>query len=122
AQVQLAATREEAAARQRHAAHYLAFAERAMEAVAGARVWVAFGSPSQVAWFARLEQEHDNLRLALAWAAEQGAAEALVRFGAALWWFWTIRGHLAEGRRWLEAALGHGEATPSQPRARALCG
>jgi tetratricopeptide (TPR) repeat protein len=66
---------------------------------------------------AQLEEEHDNLRAALAWTLEQAAAhgtgavpdrEALalaLRLAGALPWFWYGRGYLCEGRRWLEQAL-----------------
>ncbi len=54
----------------------------------------------------RLEQEHDNLRLALAWhiAHEEGIEPAL-RMAGLLWRFWSMRGHWTEGRQWLEQAL-----------------
>ena len=65
----------------------------------------------QLAWFARLDREHDNVRAALRWCAERGqAGDAARRAGAAgrralgdLYWF--VRGHFREGRAWLEALL-----------------
>ncbi len=53
---------------------------------------------------ALLELEHSNLRAAIGWALEHDPAIA-IRLCAALWRFWWIRGHLAEGRQWLDAAL-----------------
>src|SRR4051812_24673182 len=41
------------------------------------------------------------------------------RLGGALWRFWLIRGHLSEGRRWLEAALAR-HTEPTIVRAQAL--
>src|SRR5262249_55446038 len=37
----------------------------------------------------------------------------------ALWWFWFVRGHLSEGRRWLEAAIEKSR-TPDLPAERAV--
>jgi non-specific serine/threonine protein kinase len=68
----------------------------------------------QVAWLNRLQLEHDNLRAALEWwlAAPPRRIEALA-LAAAIWWFWMKRGHLSEGRQWLERALaGAADAAP----------
>jgi predicted ATPase/DNA-binding SARP family transcriptional activator len=77
--------------------------------------------PAQAEWFARLEREHDNLRAALTWAIAHDA-EAGLRLAAHLWWFWSSRGYLAEGRRWLETALAQAPTAPPILRARALQG
>jgi predicted ATPase len=80
----------------RHAACFLAMAE----AAASKR------SPGSIAaGFARLDLEHDNLRAALRWAAEQGDAHLGLRLAAALARFWFLRGHYAEGRAWLDRFL-----------------
>ncbi len=73
-------------------------------------------------WLNRLEIEHDNLRAALSWSLEQGEIEIVLRMGGALWWFWFVRGHFAEGRRWLERALAGTVGAPPSPRAKALNG
>ena len=44
-----------------------------------------------------------------------------LRLVAALWCFWYKRGHLNEGRRWLEEALASSDA-PTPARAEALNG
>jgi non-specific serine/threonine protein kinase len=59
-----------------------------------------------VAWLDRLEREHDNLRQALRWLAEQGDAESCLRLCVALGQLWYIRGYLTEGRAHFAAALG----------------
>jgi predicted ATPase/DNA-binding SARP family transcriptional activator/DNA-binding CsgD family transcriptional regulator len=94
----------------RHCAFFLALSEEAEPELKGLQ---------QEAWLRRLEIEHDNLRAALSWALEQGEGELSVRLGAALGEFWYMRGHLSEGRRWLETALAKGD-TPSVARVRAL--
>lgn len=62
------------------------------------------------------------MRAALRWWVEGGEADRGVRLAAALYRFWRIHGHIAEGRRWLDAvlALPGGSATPA--RATALHG
>jgi non-specific serine/threonine protein kinase len=77
----------------------------------------------QGGWLDRCDQEHPNLRAALRWAVEAGQVDRAQAAAGALWRFWQQRGHLAEGRRWLEELLalpsGQGR-TPA--RAKALTG
>lgn len=62
----------------------------------------------QIAWLDQLEQEHENLRAALTWALESGTPDSLnagLEIGGAVWEFWLMRGHIAEGRGWLDRLL-----------------
>ncbi len=108
---QLVQAGEEIDARNRHAAWCVAFAERAAPALVGA---------DQERWFKRVETEHDNLRAALDWSIERRDAETAMRLTGALDRFWSIRGHYAEARRWLDQALAVDEGAPSLLRARTL--
>jgi predicted ATPase/DNA-binding CsgD family transcriptional regulator len=87
---------EASAVRRRQVLNALDFAERAD---------IALHGPQQAAWFARLEQEHDNLRAALGWSERQGYAEPAFRLAGALWWFWSTHGHVSEGRERLSSLL-----------------
>jgi DNA-binding CsgD family transcriptional regulator/tetratricopeptide (TPR) repeat protein len=93
-----------------------------------ARFDAEWRGPDQVSWFACLEQEHDNLRAALAWrraASADGDAEAGLRLAGAMWHFWEVRGYFSEGRSWLAGLLAMPTATPvtaTPARAKALDG
>jgi predicted ATPase/DNA-binding SARP family transcriptional activator len=80
----------------RHFAYFLALAEEGESKLQSAE---------QGVWFHRLEAEYDNLQAALHRVTELGEAELAVRLSGALWRFWYVRGHLDQGRTWLEAAL-----------------
>jgi non-specific serine/threonine protein kinase len=104
---------EAEAARAAHAAYFLALAEKAEPALIG---------PEQGAWLARVEAEHDNMRLALEWLRDRGEVEGYLRLGGALAGFWEIRGHLSEGQRWLAGALARRGEAPASVTAKALRG
>jgi predicted ATPase len=80
----------------RHAAYYLALAERAAPELTG---------PHQATWLKRLGREYDNLRAALSWMREQNQSELGLRLAGALVRFWATRGYIGEGREWLESLL-----------------
>ena len=71
-------------------------------------------SEDAATWLDVLELEHDNLRAALGWALEGGAVELALRVAAPASHFWEVRGHLMEGRRWLDGILDVGEAVPAE--------
>ena len=67
--------------------------------------------------YGRLESDLDNIRAALGWA-DTNAPELMLELAGLLKLFWRVRGHLEEGRRWLDTALAHGSAaTPGRARA-----
>jgi predicted ATPase/class 3 adenylate cyclase len=58
-----------------------------------------------------MEIEHDNIRAVLGWAVENAEAELAMEVASALWRFWMLRSHLAEGRQWLTEILALPEAS-----------
>jgi predicted ATPase/DNA-binding CsgD family transcriptional regulator len=78
-------------------------------------------------WLERLENEHDNLRAALAWSSEEEEeGETGLRLVGALSWFWFHREYWSEWRGRLDAALAIQESTGrprgTAARAKALSG
>jgi predicted ATPase/class 3 adenylate cyclase len=78
--------------------------------------------PRQVEWLNRLESEHDNLRAALQWCGDQHDVKLSLRLASALWRFWSTRGYVREGLRWLEAAVEDPNACSTLLLAKALNG
>ena len=107
----LTVRREVEATRRAHAVYYLSLAEAAEQESVG---------PQEPMWFARLEQEHDNLRVAMSWLLEFGEVEMALRLGAALWWFLRDSGYYHEGWNFLERALERGEDVAVPVRAKVL--
>jgi predicted ATPase/class 3 adenylate cyclase len=99
--------------KRRHAEYFLTLAEEANAKLRG---------PDQLEWLRRLETDHDNMRTALAWALRGEQAELTLGLGGALWWFWFVRGHYSEGRRWLERALAMDGRGSGDSRAMVLAG
>jgi non-specific serine/threonine protein kinase len=110
---QLAQSSAAAEMQRRHAMWFLDLAEQAESELVG---------PDAGVWLARLEQDHDNLRTALATFFEAGDPEGGLRLAAALWRFWWLHGHLSEGRSLLDRALEHGSHAPVAIRAKATDG
>jgi predicted ATPase/transcriptional regulator with XRE-family HTH domain len=107
---QLAASGEEATVRGRHAAYFLAVAERARPELHG---------PDQRTWLEQLDRDDDNLRAALGWALGADDREVALRLAAAVAPFWWKRGNVVEGLRWLDQVLAR-EGGPDALRARVL--
>ncbi|MFJ9953476.1 BTAD domain-containing putative transcriptional regulator [Kitasatospora sp. NPDC091207] len=72
----------------------------------------------QLRWLARLSAERDNLLAAIRRAITAGDTDTAVRFGAALSWFWSMRGNPPESLDLLGAVLEL--PGPADPVARAL--
>jgi predicted ATPase/transcriptional regulator with XRE-family HTH domain len=103
-------------ARNQHLGFFLTLVEEAKPKLYG---------PEQIHWLDRLEQDHDNLRAALAWSLRyQGTAAELpgnlmaqtaqesLRLAGNLYLFWKRRNHWTEGREWLQHALAQSAALP----------
>jgi len=88
----------------------------------------------QYQWLNYLEQEHDNIREALAWSlrfedvnanargeTESEVVKEALQLTGSLYPFWKMRSHWIEGREWLRRALSQSFGLPGSPaRARAL--
>jgi predicted ATPase/DNA-binding CsgD family transcriptional regulator len=93
--------------RRHHAAYFAVLAEQA-----AAEILVA----QQAQWFARLDDDYDNMRAALRWATENNVSsvgheervEVGLRLVSALWRYWLVRGHISEGLAQLEGVLSAG--------------
>ena len=94
-----------------HADHYLELAERLhQDASAG----------GQVDAYAAFDANHDNLRTALTFFVSESAIEQEFRLLDAVAGYWFVRGHLLEGNRYVDSALGRREAAPPPLRAALL--
>ncbi len=91
---QLVASGEEFSVRSTHARFFCEIAEAAQ-----------LVGPDEASELDRLETEHANLREALTWALDAEERVIALRLAAKLGQFWLRRGHLTEGRAWLERAL-----------------
>ena len=94
-----------------HALYYITLAERLEPEYFGIRSTEVLD---------QLELEYENLRTALAWLIESGERELALHLGATLWWFWYSRGHMSEGRQWLERLLSGSKDVSAPVRAKAL--
>ena len=93
----LEASDEIADFRRRHAQYFVTVSEEA-----GLHLDIR---GEQAGWLARLDQDLENLRAALAWSRVGGEPDLGLRLAVALREFWFARGYYAEGLRWLDAAV-----------------
>jgi predicted ATPase/DNA-binding SARP family transcriptional activator len=103
---------ERTAVAARHAAYFLELAEESKNELDA--------DAEQESALARIALEHDNLNAALGWLDSASDVERELRLATALRAFWWVRGHLGEGRRWLESALSRATAVSPSIRADAL--
>ena len=96
---------------QRHALHFLTVAQTAEPELHHAQ---------QEVWLARLETDHDNLRLVLEWFLTKNRDDEALRLVAALGWFWVKQSHHSEGFRWVMRALEPKQNASPEWRARAI--
>jgi len=87
---------EERAGRRAHAAYCLVIAEEGNPELSPAE---------RTAWLSRCDLEIDNFRSALDWLFETQNLDWALRLCMALFRFWDMREHLAEGRSHLERVL-----------------
>jgi predicted ATPase/class 3 adenylate cyclase len=106
AQEKLDASGESSLARDRHLEYFCSLAEHARP---------HFRDAEQFAWLDRFETELDNVRVALTWALQGGSVEAGLRLatnlGVDTGAFWVNRGHMKEGREFLEQLLLKSQTT-----------
>ena len=103
---------DEEVVRNRHAAWYVGWAERARRELTG---------PDQAAWYRRIDAELANCRAARAWyQADPNGAETEVALAAALAHYFHIRAPGREAHDWLCAALARGSDMASPARAAIL--
>ncbi len=100
---------EQSATRRAHAAYCLVLAEE--------------GNPElnpadRACWLSQCDVEIDNFRFALDWLFRTLDLDWGLRLCVALFRFWDMREHLAEGRAWLESVLRLAGADRSKERAR----
>ena len=89
---QVQASGEEEELRARHARYFTALAERGVS---------GYYAPTTTEPARQFVAERGNVQAALAWEADQGSTELLLRLAAAGWWYWSP----AEGYLALERAL-----------------
>ena len=106
----LSASGEKDLLRDRHLNYYLELIERVKPLLRGA---------DQTSWLERVELELDNLRAALEWSLQRGAAGTGLRLACELGEFWWRRGYSSEGSDWFNRLLDCCTAEDST-RARAL--
>ena len=78
-----------------------------------------FMSADHQSWLLRMDNEQDNLRIALDYGLSSKRYEDTLQFAGTLFWFWQTLGYISEGRSHLEKILASclGELPRDQPAA-----
>ncbi len=107
----LAESGEEEITRAAHATYFRAFVEEAAQHML---------TGDEARWIERLAPERENVVAALGWCLDGHDVESGLAIAAGFRRFWTIRGHLREGREWIERALGASAGVAPELRAAIL--
>jgi predicted ATPase len=113
---QLQESGEEKRLREKHLKYFTEWAEEVEPRLRG---------PEQLAWWDRMEIEHDNIRTALGWSLEGDAAQFGLRLACAAYWFWFYRCYWREGLKWFKdllAKIPTREQTSTRAKARVAAG
>jgi predicted ATPase/DNA-binding CsgD family transcriptional regulator len=94
----------------RHFSHFAGLARQVAGEIHG---------PRQAVWIERLDEELNNVRLALKWGSDHDPDGALA-MAVDLIWFWHHRGHNHEGRSWLKRLSAAASSSPPALVAAAL--
>ncbi|HEV7665369.1 MAG TPA: tetratricopeptide repeat protein [Chloroflexota bacterium] len=105
---QLTAAAEIEQAQRQHALYYVGLAETLQASLRG---------PGMSAALNEMARDYANFRAVFGWSSSTGDLAMGLRLAGALYRFWNARGHLAEARSWLAAALPRSEAVPLETRA-----
>ncbi len=69
--------------------------------------------PGQKRWFARLQDERENILAGLRFLGDSGDARGAMHLAVTLLWFWLLSGSQTEATAWLDFALAvEGESDP----------
>lgn len=107
----LAASGDESAVRNRHAAWCLALAEH---------VETGPTFPNLKPWLNKIDLEISNLRAALAWLDQSNQPVMSLRLMAGMFTYWWLIGPIREGRAWLEDLIPRTDDAPPASRVQAL--
>jgi len=107
----LVATGEAPAVSGRHCDWYVSVAEEVEPELKGTR---------QVERWQRLEREHGNMRIAIAWSLGTTGPSRAFALVAALGWFWFQRGYWSEAWRWVRRCLEHNAEVDPLLRSRVI--
>ena len=105
--------REDSVMRTRHRDSFIALVEQAEPNLRG---------QDQSKWLERLDEDYENIRVALDWSVSEGGSSDGLALCRALSHYWLTRGFFAEGREWCLRVLNRtGSESRTPERASMLC-